>query len=158
MHRATQGKKGWRRVEKTKTQEANRLEDHAVLLLLLLGGRAEDDADGLIKDVLQSLLGQGRALKVLGSSNLLGEPQSLLVGNGVCSLLVELLQSSGVVPQVNLGADEDHGGAWGVVADLRVPLVLDVLEGGVAHNRVRDKEHISLRVRQRAKTVIIFLT
>jgi len=61
---------------------SNRLEDHAVLLLLLLGGRAEDDADGLIKDVLQSLLGQGRALQVLGSSNLLGEPQSLLVRDG----------------------------------------------------------------------------
>jgi len=63
-----------------------------------------------------------------------------------------------VVPQVNLCADEDHGGAWGVVADLRVPLVLDVLERWLAHNRVGNQEHISLRVRQRAQTVIVFLT
>lgn len=43
-----------------------------VLLPLGLGLRTENCSDGLVKDILETLLREGRALEVLDGPNLLG--------------------------------------------------------------------------------------
>lgn len=134
------------------------LEEEATLLLLGLGRRGEDNTDGLIKHILETLLGEGRALKILGSANILLELQALVVRDGGGPLLSELLDGGLIVPQINLGANEDHGSARGVVGDLWVPLVLDIVKGGLAQDGKAHQEDIGLRVGEGTETIIIFLT
>jgi hypothetical protein len=83
---------------------------------------AKNSPDSLIKDALQIPLGQGRALEVLVSLDLLGADQRLVVGDRLHPLLAQGLQRGGVFPQIELRADEDDGDVRCVVVDFGVPL------------------------------------
>lgn len=78
--------------------------------------------DGLVKHTLQIPLRQGRTLKVLMRSDLLGHDQGLVVRDGLHPLGAQALEGGGVFSQIKLGADEDDGDRWGVMVDLGKPL------------------------------------
>ena len=125
--------------------------------LLLDHGRLERGDDGLVKDVLEALLRQGRALDVLDGAELTREPLARVVLDGPLLLPGELLADGGVLSQVDLGADNQAGHARAVVVDLGEPLLLDVLERCRARDREADEEDVGLRVRERTQTVVILL-
>ena len=79
--------------------------------------------DSLVKDALEVPLRQGRALEVLVRLNLLGAHERLVVRDGLHPLLAQRLERVGVLPEVELGADEDDGDVGCVVVDLGVPLI-----------------------------------
>lgn len=76
----------------------------------------------LVKNGLQVSLSQGGALKVFMRSDVLRGSEGLIVGDRLHPLLAEALNGVGVLPQIELRADEDDRNVWGVMADLRVPL------------------------------------
>jgi len=131
--RKKKGKKGaWKKKKKGKPREGEiiikhtRLEECAFALGLAarLGDRGvEDSTDGLIKDDLEALLGEGRALEVLVGVDLTGLLLTLLDGDGTTLvLLAQLLLSVVVVTEIELCADKDDGDLGTVVAHLGVPL------------------------------------
>jgi len=119
---------------------------------------AEDSADGLVKDVLETLLCEGRALEVLDGVDFLCHLETHRVGDGLHALLLELVDGVAVLTQIELGAREDDGGVSSVVRNLGIPLGANVVERGRVHQREADEENVGLRVRQRSETVVIFLT
>jgi hypothetical protein len=125
--------------------------------LLLDHGRLERGDDGLVKDVLEALLRQSRALDVLDGAELTREPLARVMLDGPLLLPGELLADGGVLSQVDLGADNQAGHARAVVVDLGEPLLLDVLERCRARDREADEEDVGLRVRERTQTVVILL-
>lgn len=144
-----------------------RLEDDTlVVLLLLLGGRRlEGSDDGLVKDVLESLLGQGRALDVLDSTELSGHSLTILSLDRLHLLLAKLAEYGVLVvtlllrwAQIELGTDNQARDARAVVVDFGEPLLADVLKGSRRDDGEADEEDIGLRVRERTETVIILLT
>lgn len=120
--------------------------------------RGDNDADGLVEDGLETLLGEGRALHVLDGSNFLGHLHTLLVGDGGLALGTELLDGLLVLTKIELGTSEHDGGVGAVVGDLREPLGAHVLEGGRVDDRVGDQEDISLGVGQGAQAIVVLLT
>lgn len=82
----------------------------------------EDDADGLVEDLLESFLGEGTALDVLAAE--LGDDLLRLggIGRGVCYHGV--LDHLGVVgdAEVDFVADEDLGDLGHLLLQLHVPL------------------------------------
>jgi len=73
-------------------------------------------------------------------------------------LLAELLLSVVIVTEIELGADKDNGDLGAVVADLRIPLGGDVLEGRRRDDAEADKEDVCLGIAERTQTIVIFLT
>jgi len=132
----------------------------ALALAAGLGDRGvEDSADGLIKDDLETLLGEGRALEVLVGVDLAGLLLSFLDGDrAALVLLAQLLLGVVVVAEIELSADKDDGDLGAVVADLRVPLGGDVLKGRRGDDAEADKEDVGLRVAQRTQTVVVLLS
>lgn len=131
--------------------------------------------NSLIEHALQVPLRECRALEVLLCLDLLRHHDGLLILDGRHLLLPQALARGLVIAQIQLRADEDDGDAGGVVLDLGIPLCrlasllvdrgggrashlrLDVVERRRAHNGKANQEHVCLRIRQRPKTVIIFL-
>ena len=111
----------------------------------------------LVENVLQALLRQSRALHILHRAELPSEPLSLVWSHRSLLLPRQLLQHLGVIPQVDLGADDEAGHARTVVADLREPFLLYVLEGGWRCYTKAHKKHVRLRVRQRPESIVILL-
>ncbi len=92
------------------------------------------------------------------SLDLLGELHTLRVRNRTESSLGETTKCLGIVSKIDLGPDEDDGSGRAVVVDLRIPLGLDVLEGGWRDDGEASEEDISLRIRKWTKTIVILLT
>ena len=138
-----------------------RLQDEAGVLLLLAvvaataGG--ESDGDGLVKDVLEALLSLGGALHGGGSAELVALLLGGLEVDEAGALVAELLLQGLVVADVTLGANEQERGRGAVVADLREPLVANVLERGGGDDRVAHEEDVGVGVGQRAQTVVVLL-
>lgn len=55
-------------------------------------------------------------------SDVLRSSEGFVVGDGLHPLLTEALNGVGILPQIELGTDQDNGDVGGVMADLRVPL------------------------------------
>ena len=135
------------------------LDQKASSLLLLLGSSGlQDGANSLIEHSLQALLGQGRALQVLGGIDFLGQLETLLMCDRGQLLLGQTLNGGLVLSQIQLGSDNEDRHVGAVVVDFRVPLGLDVLERGRGDDGEARQEHVRLRVGQRSETVIILLT
>lgn len=111
----------------------------------------------LVKDVLELVLRQGRALDVLDSAQLLGHPLTILPPNGRHLLLAELVTHALVVAQIGLGADDEAGNTGAVVVDLGEPFLAHVLEGGGRGDGEADQEDVSLGVGKRTETIVILL-
>lgn len=56
----------------------------------------------------------------------LGSSQRLVVSDGLHPLCAEAVDGRGVLPQIELGADEDDGDVRRMMADLWVPLQLRI--------------------------------
>lgn len=119
----------------------------------------------LVKDVLESLLGQGRALDVLDSTELSGHSLTILSLDRLHLLLAKLAEYGVLVvtlllrwAQIELGTDNQARDARAVVVDFGEPLLADVLKGSRRDDGEADEEDIGLRVRERTETVIILLT
>lgn len=54
--------------------------------------------------------------------DVLGSSESFIIGDGLHSLLTQALDGVLVLPQIELGADEDDRDVGGMVTDLGVPL------------------------------------
>jgi hypothetical protein len=78
--------------------------------------------DRLVEHALQISLCQSGAFQVLLGLDLLGNHDSLLVLYRRHLLLPQALLGPFVVPQIELGADEDDGYTGRVVVNLWVPL------------------------------------
>ena len=104
--------------------------------------RQQHRLDGLVEDVLEPLLRQRRALHVLDGLVLVCHRLPVRGGRGPHLVGRQLLPLLLVVPEVDLGADEDDRRPGAVVADLGKPLLLTILERGWAGYRVAEKEHI----------------
>lgn len=85
-----------------------------------LGFGLEDHPHGLIKDLLESLLGERTTLHVLALELLFDDFTSCVLGDG--SLFGVFLLGSILIPQVYLVPDEDFGDVGDAFLQLRVPL------------------------------------
>ena len=119
----------------------------------------------LVKDVLESLLGQGRALDVLDSTELSGHSLTILSLDRLHLLLAKLAEYGVLVvtlllrwAQIELGTHNQARDARAVVVDFGEPLLADVLKGSRRDDGEADEEDIGLRVRERTETVVILLT
>lgn len=112
----------------------------------------------LVKDILQLVLRQSRALHIFNCTKLLGHPVTVLLANGLHLLASELLPNTGVVAQIGLGADNEAGHTGAVVVYLGEPLFPYVFEGGRGGDGEADQEDIGLGVGQRAQAIVILLT
>jgi len=117
----------------------------------------EYGADRLLEHALKAGLVERRALHVLDRSDGLAHLHALLERDWCQTLLRETRESLRVLAQIELGADQQERSVWAVVADLGVPLGLDVLERRGRDDRKANQEHVGLRIAQRTKTVIVFL-
>mmetsp|Transcript_8069 Transcript_8069/g.16119 ORF Transcript_8069/g.16119 Transcript_8069/m.16119 type:complete len:214 (-) Transcript_8069:10-651(-) len=122
------------------------------------GLRDQHTSDGFVEHLLQTLLGQGRAFQVAVCAQLGTELLTVHGRNWGQALLLQAADRLRVVTQIQLGTYQDEWDTWRVVLDLWVPLGLHVLKAGRADDRKADQKHISLRVRQRAQTIVIFLS
>ena len=92
----------------------------------------------LVKDVLESLLGQGRTLDVLDSTELSGHSLAVFSLDGFHLLLTELAENGVLLvvalllrwAQIELGTDNQARNARAVVVDLGEPLFSHVFETG----------------------------
>ena len=121
-----------------------------------LGG-FEGGQDGLVEDVLEALLGEGRTLDVLDGLELARQLLALVDGDDALLVLGQLLDGGGVVAQVDLRADQQEGRLLAVVRDLGHPLLFDVLERRRRHHREADEEDVRLRVAERPQPVVVLL-
>lgn len=120
----------------------------------------------LVKDVLESLLGQGRALDVLDGTELSGHSLTVLSLDGLHLLFAKLAENGVLLvialllrwAQIELGTDNQARDARAVVVNLGEPLFANVLEGSRRDDGEADEEDVGLRVRERAKTVVILLS
>ena len=110
-----------------------------------------------MKHVFQSLLSFRRALHVSHRPDPFGHLEPLRPRNRRQSLLLELGDDVGIVPQVDLVPHQDDGHARTVVRDLRVPLLLDVVEGDGADDGEAGEKDIRLRVGEGAESVVVLL-
>jgi hypothetical protein len=108
----------------------------------------------LVKDVLESLLGQGRALDVLDGTELSGHSFTVLSLDGLHLLLTELAEDGVLLvvalllrwAQIELGTDNQARDTGAVVVDFGEPLLADVLEGSRRDDGEADEEDIGLGV------------
>lgn len=102
--------------------------------------------DGLVKHLLQVLLGQTRALYEGHGPDILRQLLGLLGAHGPLLIPGQLDQHLDVFPQVQLGPHQDHGCPGAVTADLGRPAVGGVAEGGGAHHAVAEQEDVGIVV------------
>ena len=108
----------------------------------------------LVKDVLESLLGQGRALDVLDSTELSGHSLTVLSLNWLHLLFTKLAENGVLLvvalllrwAQIELGTDNQARDARAVVVDFREPLFANVLERSRRDDGEADKEDVGLGV------------
>lgn len=90
----------------------------------LAGLGADNAGEGLVKDVLEALAGEGRALEELEGAELLDHGVGLLLRDGGLPLLAQGLEGGLVCAQIGLGSDDDHGDVGAVVLNLLVAIVV----------------------------------
>jgi len=125
------------------------------IVLLILKERAssstsslgfEGSTNGLVKNGLETLLGQRRALHHLVASNFLAEGEGRFVSDGCLLLGGKLLDGGSIFSQINLGSDQDEGNVGAVVRNLRIPLGPQVLEGRRIDDGIGQKEDVGLGI------------
>lgn len=89
--------------------------------------------DGLVEYTLQVALRQCRAFQVLMCADLAGCSQGLLVGNRFHLSRAEGFGGGGVIPQVELGSDQDDRDVGRVVLDFWVPLYDELVSGSLIY-------------------------
>lgn len=98
------------------------LQNHTLLLSLWRWSRAKNGTDCFVKDVLKTLLCQGRAFEIFDSTNLFLHLQALRVRNRCHVLLAEFCNRFWIFPKIEFGANQDHRCIGSVMTDFRIPL------------------------------------
>lgn len=132
--------------------------EHNALFALLDHWRLESSHNGLVENVLETLLSKSRTLDVLDGAELSGQLVALLGGHGSQLVSGELVENHLIGSQIDLGADNEAGHAGAVVVDLGEPLLLDVFKRRGRGDGEAHEEHVGLGVTQRSQSVVIFLT
>lgn len=133
------------------------LQDRAALLLAPALLDHEGGTGSVLKDLLDTFLGLGRAFQVLESTNLLGNSLTLISSDGALGSTLELLNGLGVVSQIGLAADKDDRHTLAEVEDLRDPLLLHVVQGIGRINAEANENNTGVGVRKGTQAVVVFL-
>lgn len=107
---------------------------------------SEPYGDGCVEHLLQVLLGEGRALHVRHRADFVRERAGVLLRDGLLVAACEVDEDLDVLPQVALGAHQQHGCERASPANLRNPFLRDILEGGGADHTEAQEEDVSSRV------------
>ena len=97
-------------------------QNFAILFSLWLRFGTENGSDGLVKDILQSLLCQCRTLQVFDGIDFSGHGQALGVGDGTEFFVSQLLDGFSVFPEIQLGSHKYDGSVGTVVTHFWIPL------------------------------------
>lgn len=133
------------------------LQDRAALLLAPALLDHEGSTGSVLKDLLDTFLGLGRAFQVLESTNLLGNSLAFVGSDGALGSTLELLNGLGVVSQISLATDKDDGHTLAEVEDLRDPLLLHVVQGVGRINAEANENNAGVGVRKGTQAVVVFL-
>ena len=122
------------------------------LLIVLVGVGKLDDPHDLLEHLGHVLLGHGAALHVLDGPDLAGHAVAVDGADevGLEDVVVVVLLLA-VVPEVDLEAEEEDGDVRGVVLDLGVPLLLDVVERVKVGDGEAEQEDVGLHFCSRLK-------
>lgn len=112
----------------------------------------------LIKHILELVLCQSGTLHVFHGAKFLCHAITVFLPDGLHLLAGELVPNTRIVAQIGLCANNQAGDTRTVVVNLGEPLFPHVLKGGGGGDGEANKEDISLRVGERAQTIIILLT
>lgn len=109
---------------------AQRSSEHlATLFLATHNGGFQCGDNRLVKDVLQALLRQRRALDILDGPKLPRKPFALLGGDRTLLLPCQFLDDLSVVPQIYLRPNDQAGNPWTVMVHFREPFLFYVFKG-----------------------------
>lgn len=108
--------------------------------------RGRNSRTYLVKNILELVLSQGRALDIFNRSQLLGHAISVFFANGRHLLTGKLFAYGGIVAKIGLRADDEARDTGAVVVDFGKPLFADVLEGGGGGHGEADQKDVGLRV------------
>lgn len=100
----------------------------------------------LIKHVLELVLSQRAAFDIFHRAQVLGHALAVLAADGAHLLLGKLFAHAGIIPQVDLGTDNQARDAGAVVVDLGEPLLANVFERGGRRDAEADEEDVGLGV------------
>lgn len=100
----------------------------------------------LIKHVLELVLSQRAAFDIFHRAQVFGHALAVLAADGAHLLLGKLLAHAGIIPQVDLGTDNQAWDAGAVVVDLGEPLLANVFERGGRRDAEADEEDVGLGV------------
>lgn len=134
------------------------LQDAALLVLGAATARKQGSTSGVLENLVDTLVGFGRAFEVLVSTNLLADLLTLFGADGLLARLSQLVCDLLVVTEILLAANENNRKALAEVKDLGDPLLLDVVKGIGGVDGEANQNNVRIRVRQRTKTVVILLT
>ena len=95
---------------------------------VLLGWGGKVKISYLIKHIFKFILGQGGALHILDSPQLLCHLLSILFTHRAHALLCELFPYLRVIAEIGLRANDEARNARAMVMDFGEPLLSDVLE------------------------------
>lgn len=101
------------------------LQNRALALLAssLAAAREKGSASGVLEHLADTLVGLGRALKVLVGTDLLANVLTLLRRDGLLARLAQLLDGLGVVAEILLAANQDDGQTLAEMQNLGDPLL-----------------------------------
>jgi len=119
--------------------------DHTTLFMRVGG----DEYPGLVSEVELNLRGPGSTSETSpGTSHSINLSDTTYRRSELSPLGLGFIRwYPGLVSEVELGPDEDHGHVGRVVFELLEPLGVDVLERGGRHQRERHQEHVRLFAR-----------
>jgi len=122
-----------------------------------LGLGQQGCAGSTLKDLTNTLASLGRALKVIPSLDMTSNLSTTFRGDGGLVDPPQFLDGALIVSQVLLAGNQENGETTAEVLDLGEPLLLNVLERVGRVDGEADENHMRVRVRERAETVIILL-
>lgn len=137
------------RRKKNKRETIKRKLQNGALSATGLAGRLlhhEGSTGSMFENLFDTLLGLGRALKVLLGTNLLSNGLAFVGGDWALRSSLKVFNGLGVVTQVGLAADKDDGDALAKVQDFRNPLLLDVVKGVGRVNGKADENDVRVGV------------
>lgn len=109
---------------------------------------ADNRLDGFIKDGLEAILSESRALEIRDGSNLLSQPLTFGGSDGGETVALQCVQCFSVLAQVDLRSNENKLCLGAVVGHLWPPLAANVREGGRRDDGEAEQENISSRIAQ----------
>lgn len=132
--------------------------EHNALFVLLDHRGLKSSHNGLVENVLETLLSERGTLDVLDGAELSSELEALISGHGPQLVTGQLVLNHLVGSQIDLGSDNEAGHAGAVVVHLGEPLLLDVFKRRGRGDGETDEENVGLGVTQRSQSVVILLS